>query len=382
MEIEHVTESVRNMKELRKLLDQIESGKKPKSDWIEFKADARLDRLEAPEQDAILARMHPCVLRGFKAAQGKVKGKRNYLDWWCRITQHGFHDFAEDCWMKCYDSPHVENYDFVTPYLETKSVESLDAYMVYGAVLGTWEYSGEDFRNTELGKDIQTFVEPLAGTAEFCYATHHFYPDLNYVMFDLDEKAKEAVDKRYWREDTRKNFFIGDALEESTWKQVREASVGKSLAYIGKQSQNFFGPKDLLTLMKWGTTYCDSLILEVSEPYLLDDEPEVDDLTRREMKAAGFKTSLDDDDYNPGNPLTNDMSFRLVVHDHEDYRVLFEYLHWTGWQAPSLVAFAELLDLEALYFHSERTEFLPVSEHTDTSDCTENNTFLLFRKKA
>jgi len=381
MEIEHVTKSVRNMRALRDLLEEIEAGKTPKPDWIEFKADARLDRLDVPTLAATLKRLHPCVLRGFKANEGKVKGKRNYLEWWTTVTQHGFHDFAADCWMKCYDSPHVENYDFVTPYLETKSVQDLDAYMVYGAVLGTWEYSGEDFRNTELGKDIQTFVEPLAGTAEFCYATHHFYPDLNYVMFDLDAKAKEKVDARFWREGTRKNFLLGDALEEDTWKQVRAASEGKSLAYIGKQSQNFFGAKDMLTLMRWGTTHCDYLILEVSEPYLLDDEPEVDDLTRREMKAAGFKVSLDDDDDNPGNPLTNDMSFRLVAHDHEDYRVLFEYIHWTGWQAPTLVAFANLLDLEALYFHSDKMEFLSVDVETDTSDCTENNTFLLFRKK-
>ena len=378
MEIKQRTEHVGSFKALRKLLSGIEKGDVEKPDWIEFDGEARLNRLDPKELEELLARIHGAVLRGFEANNLKRGGKKAYLDYWCRVASHGFHDFADDCWMKCYDSPHVESYDYITPYLQD-GLDALDPYMVYSSVLGTWEYSVEDFVHTDLCQDVQTVVEPLAGSAEFCYAGHFFYPDMRYVMFDLDQKAKEHVERQFWHPQTRKEFFVADALEESTWKRVRELSEGKSLSYIGKQSQNFFDPKQLFQLLQWGTTYTDYFMLEVSEPYLIEDEPTMDELTRREQKAAGFRCALDDDE--PANPLTNHMDFRLITWDKSGTRTLFEYLRWIGWQAPTLYALGEILDLDVLYFHSEDTEFLPLLEGTDTSDCRENNTFLMFKRR-
>ena len=380
MQIEHVTERVKSLKALRKVLDAIEAGDMGKPDWIDLRGDARLDRASPDEQAALLKRIHPATKRGFKANNIRGGGKRHFLEYWCRVAQHGFHDFAEDCWMKCYDSPHVQSYDYISAYREG-GIPALDAFMVYSAVLGTWEYSVEDFKATELCKDIQTVVEPMAGSAEFCHAGHFFEPDMRFVMFDLDESAKAHVEEKFWHPQTKREFFIGDALKEETWKKVREASVGQSLSYIGKQSQNYFNAKQLLQLMKWATKYTDYFILEVSEPYIVDEEPALDDLTRREMKGAGFRTALDDDDDEIPNPLTNSIDFRLVVWDDEDHRVLFEYMGWTGWQPPTLTAFGELLDLDVRYFHSGECEFLPVTEDVDTSDVRENNTFMLFRRK-
>lgn len=379
MEIPHTAEHARSARALHALLDRIDSGKTPKPDWIDVEDDCRLDKLEPAELDGLLKRMHGASLRGFRANNMKKGGKRKHLDFWRAVTQHGFHDFAEDCWMKCFDSPHVESYDYIGPYLEG-GIEALDPYKVYSSVLGTWEYSVEDFKHTELCKDVTTIVEPLAGTAEFCHAGHFFYPDFKYVMFDLDPEAKVHVEKKWWHERTRREFFLADALKEETWKRVRELSDGPSLSYIGKQSQNFFGPKDLLKMLDWGTKYVDYFMLEVSEPYLVEDEPTVDDLTRKEMKAAGFRCALEDDDENPCNPLTNDLNFALVVWDEDDYRELFSYRDWIGWQAPTLVAFAGLLGLECRYFHSEQAEFLLTTEGVRTSDCRENNTFMMFRR--
>ncbi|MDJ0973221.1 MAG: hypothetical protein QNJ98_02015 [Planctomycetota bacterium] len=379
MEVAHNTEYVRTNRALHALLDRIEAGKTAKPDWIDLEQECRLDRMDDSERSELLTRMHGLTLRGFKANNVKKGGKRKHLAHWIDIARHGFHDFADDCWMKCYDSPHVESYDYISAYVEG-GIDALDAYKVYSCVLGTWEYSVEDFIHTELCKDVKTIVEPLAGSGEFCHAGHFFYPDFRYVMFDLDADAKVHVEQKWWHERTRREYFIANALDEATWQRVRELTEGPSLSYIGKQSQNFFGAQDLLKLLEWGTKYTDYFMLEVSEPYLVEDEPTIDDLTRKEMKAAGFKCALEDDDDNPSNPLTNELNFALVAWDERDYRELFEYRGWVGWQAPTLVAFGQLLGLEVRYFHSEDAEFLPVTEGTDTCDCQENNTFMMFRR--
>jgi hypothetical protein len=82
------------------------------------------------------------------------------------------------------------------------------------------------------------------------------------------------------------------------------------------------------------------------------------------------------------NPLTNAIDFYLVAWDREVRRELFSYRGWTGWQAPTLTALGRLLDLEVRYFHSGETEFLPVDEGTDTADCRNDNTFLLFSRRS
>lgn len=378
---EEVTRSATSWKKLESLCSAIESGSTPKPDFIDLKGKADLGRLEEPDREALIQRLHGNVLRGFRANDVHVSGKKARLAYWRSVARNGFHDFAEDQWMKCYDSPFVENYDYVAPYINGAGLDALDPYMVYSSVLGTWEYSVEDFVHTDLLSDVRTVVEPLAGTAEFCYAGHFLYPDRRYVMFDLDEDARTHVEAKSWLPQTQREFLIGDALLEDTWKSVRKASDGTSLAYIGKQSHNFFGAKDLMKVLEWGTEYCDHLMLEISEPYLLDEEPTIDELTRPEQKGAGFHVALDDVEDKPANPLTNAMDFYLVVWDKLDSRNLFSYCGWIGWQAPTLTALGRLLDLEVRYFHSDKTEFLPVDVDTDTSDCRDNNTFMLFSRK-
>ncbi len=380
MDVPDVTRRASSTKKLENILTAIEAGAEPKPDWIELAGKCDPSRLSTNELRELVARMHGSVLRGFKANEVRTKGKQHLLDYWTTVSQGGFHDFAENQWMKCYDSPFVENYDYITAYQEG-GIDALDPYLVYGSVLGTWEYSVEDFVNTELGADVTTIVEPLAGTAEFCYAGHFRHPEFNYVMFDLDSAAKEYVDGKPWLEQTQREFILGDALEESTWEAVRAASKGTSLAYIGKQSQNFFKVKDLLKILEWGTKHVDHLMLEVSEPYLLDEEPSIDELTRPEQRAAGFKVALDDVDDLPANPLTNRLDFYLIAWDKQQRRNLFSYCDWVGWQAPTLTALGRLLDLEVRYFHDENLEFTSVDLDTDSSECRSNNTFMLFSRK-
>ena len=378
---EEVTRSANSWKRLERLLDDIEDRREPKPHWIDLGGKANLGLLAQADLEALIQRLHGRVLRGFRANSVSLPSKGRRLKYWRAIARNGFHDFAEDRWMKCYDSPFVEDYDYVAAYLDGGGIDALDPYLVYSSVLGTWEYSVEDFVHTDLLCDVTTIVEPLAGSAEFSYAGHFQYPDYRYVMFDLDEDAKRHVEARSWLPQTKREFIVGDALAEGTWRAVRAASEGPSLAYIGKQSHNFFGPKDLVKVLEWGTRHCDHLMLEVSEPYLLDDEPTIDELTRPEQKAAGFRVALDDLEDTPSNPLTNAINFYLIAWDKQRRRNLFSYCGWTGYQAPTLVALGRILDLDVRYFHSEQTEFVSVDAGTETSDCSENNTFMLFSRR-
>jgi hypothetical protein len=380
MEIEQESRAVRSFKALEDLLASIEDRRVAKPDWIKLKDKADLSRLEESDLVALLSRLHAGVLRGFTANDVRVQGRRQRLAYWRSIASHGFHDFAEDKWSKGYDSPFVEDYDYIAPYL-AEGLGALDPYVVYSSVLGTWEYAVEDFLATELGSGLQTIVEPMAGSAEFSYAGHFRNPELSYCMIDLDESAKSYVENKAWLEKTRREYLIGDILDEQTWKDARAFSRGTSLSYIGKQSHNYFDVRQLVRLMELGTTHSDHLMLEVSEPYLLDEEPSLDELTRPEQKAAGFSVALEDDETRISNPLTNELNFYLVAWDREDRRELFSYRDWTGWQAPMLTALGRLLDLEVRYFHDHETEFLPVDEGTETAECRSNNTFMLFSRR-
>ena len=52
--------------QLDRLLDRIESGELPKPDWIRLESRCRLSALPLPERKKRLARLHRCVLRGFR----------------------------------------------------------------------------------------------------------------------------------------------------------------------------------------------------------------------------------------------------------------------------------------------------------------------------
>ncbi len=380
MEIELSTHGVRSWKALDALLRRIERGDEPKPDRIELKGSMNPGALELSAWGEWLIRLHAGVLRGFDTPQLDVRGRKRRLAFWQQTARAGFHDFIDDAWNKPYDAPFVTDYDYIRSY-QQGGMKGLDEYGVYSAVLGSWEFGVEDFVHTKAFGGIRTIVEPLAGTAEFCYQGHFRRPDLTYVMFDLDPGAKRLAEERRWLDRAKRSFLLGNALDEDVWKRVREASKGRSLAYIGKQSQNFFDAPDLVKILDWGTRYVDHLILEASEPYIVDDEPSCDEMTRPEMKAVGLHVALEDlDDVTP-NPLTNHMSFDLVAWNDDERRSLFQYHDWIGWQAAALTGLGRLLGLSMRYFHSAECEWLPLDEKVDTSDVRENNSFIVFSRR-
>jgi len=379
MEIEMTTRIARSQSALHRLLDEIETGACPKPDWIHLQGDCRLDQMQPDARKHLLARLHACVLRGFRASNARPKSRAKRLAYWRAVAQAGFHDFTEQGWMKNYDSPFVENYDYVGPYLEG-GLRALDAYQAYSSVLGTHDFSVEDFINTDLCRDVQTIVEPMAGTAEFAYQGHFRYPQFRYVMFDLDPDAKKHVEAKPWLPDTERHYVVADVLDEAIWQQVKSLTTGMSLCYIGKQSHHFFGAKQLYRLMELATSHVDYFMLEVPEPSLVADLEDEDELTREEMEDAGFQIGLTDKKGFSTNPLTNSLHFQLEAWDKRDRRTLFEYGDWTSWPHHTLVAFAELLDLKSMYFHGDKTEFVPVSEGEHDGDILENVTFMVFTR--
>lgn len=370
----------KTFKALEKVLAKIEKGEKAKPDWIRLQGDCRLEKLSEKERQAFLARMHKCVLRGFKNSTKKVKGKKDRLALWKSIAQSGFHDFSEFGWTKMYDSPYVENYDYISDY-QRGGIEALDPYKVYSSVLGTFEFGVADFVDTKLCKDVKTLVEPMAGTAEFCYSGHFQFPDYQYMMIDLDSDAKRLVLSQKWLPQTSKEYILGDVLSEEVWSQIKSQSNSDSLAYIGKQSHHYFSSKELMKLMKVATDHVDFLMLETPQICLVSEMGDTDELTRPEQEDAGFKCELVGEKWGDPNPLTHKLSFRLEASDRREKKTMFNYHNWTSFGHGTLVAFAELLDLKAFYYHSEEEEFLPVAEWNDECDCDENVTFMLFTKR-
>ncbi|MBW2427087.1 MAG: hypothetical protein JRG86_22795, partial [Deltaproteobacteria bacterium] len=295
---------------LDKLLTRIESGKLEKPDWIRLQGRCRLDKLNPEERDTLLARMHGAVLRGFKNTCKLPSKKKQRLALWQAIARSGFHDFSEFGWMKNYDSPYVENYDYITAYQEG-GLQALDPYAVYSSVLGTFDFSVADFVETRLCRNVQTIVEPMAGTAEFCYAGHFRFPDFQYMMIDLDESAQQRVLQQRWLPQTKKEYLVGDVLSPSVWEKVRDNTVGEALAYIGKQSHHYFDAKQLMALMDVATRHVDYLMLETPQICLVSDMGDTDDLTRPEMRDAGFDVELVGEKGGDPNPLTHHLSFRL-----------------------------------------------------------------------
>jgi hypothetical protein len=374
------TETLRIAKspaDLEKVLHRIESGQQPKPDWIRLQANCRLDKMKSAKRDAFLARIHSCVLRGFKNVCEKPRSKKARLDLWQSIARSGFHDFSEFGWTKNYDSPFVENYDYISAY-QQGGIDALDAYSVYSSVLGTFDFGVADFVETELCENVRTIVEPMAGTAEFCYAGHFRFPDFNYMMIDLDEDAQQLVLSQNWLPEVSKDYIVGDVLSARIWERVKSQSSGDSLAYIGKQSHHYFSAKQLMQLMKVATSHVDFLMLETPQICLVSDMGDTDELTRQEQEDAGFKCELVGEKGGDPNPFTHQLSFRLEASSGKNKKTMFNYHDWTSWGHSTLVAFADLLDLKSFYFHSEKEEFVPVADWDDDADCEENVTFMLF----
>jgi hypothetical protein len=380
MSLKETLRIAKSLGDLEKVLLRIESGKQPKPDWIRLQGRCRLDKMKSAERDAFLARIHACVLRGFKNACDEPGGRKSRLDLWQSIARAGFHDFSEFGWSKNYDSPFVENYDYISAY-QRGGIDALDAYSVYSSVLGTFDFGVADFVETRLCKDVRTIVEPMAGTAEFCYAGHFRFPDFNYMMIDLDEDAQQLVLSQKWLPEASKDYILGDVLAPEVWERVKSQTSGDSLAYIGKQSHHYFTAKQLMDLMKVATDHVDFLMLETPQICLVSEMGDTDELTRLEQEDAGFKCELVGEKNGDPNPLTNELSFRLEVASGHKKRTLFNYHGWTSWAHSTLVAFADLLDLKSFYFHSEKEEFVPVTKWDDEADCEENVTFMLFTQR-
>ena len=380
MEIEHKTRVVNSFAALEKLLAQIESGRKAKPDWIRLQSNARLDVLEIEAREKLLNRLHACVLRGFKANNVEFEKKKHRLEYWQSVARSGFHDFSELGWMKSYDSPFIENYDYIEAFKEN-GLDGLDPYAVYSAVLGTFDFSVEDFIATSLCQNVRTIVEPMSGTAEFCYQGHFRFPDFRYVMIDLDEQAQQRVLAQRWLPETEKQYLVADVLDEEVWSNIKAFSSGESLSYIGKQSHHLFNAKQLFRLMDVATRNVDYFMLETPQLAMVTDMGGTDDMTRPEMKAAGFEAELVEDHDGEPNPFTNLMHFHLTASTKKNERQLFGYRDWTVWSQPILVTMANLLDLNAFYFHSELHEFVSVEEETEDCDVEDNVTFMLFTRR-
>jgi hypothetical protein len=363
--------------DLEKVLGRIETGKQPKPDWIRLQGTCRLDKMKSTEREAFLARIHPCVLRGFKNACETPRGRKARLELWQSIARSGFHDFSDFGWSKNYDSPYVENYDYISAY-QRGGIDALDAYSVYSSVLGTFDFGVADFVETKLCKNVRTIVEPMAGTAEFCYSGHFRFPDFKYMMIDLDKDAQQLVLSRRWRPGVSKDYIVGDVLASDVWGRVKSQTSGDSLAYIGKQSHHYFTAKQLMQLMKVATDHVDFLTLETPQICLVSEMGDTDELTRDEQEDAGFRCELVGEKDGDPNPLTHELSFRLETSNGTKNRTMFNYHQWTSWAHSTLVAFADILDLKAFYYHSEKEEFVPVTQWDDEADCEENVTFMLF----
>ncbi len=379
MEIETTRRRVRSVDGLLRCLEQIESGQEARPDYLELVGPARLDRQSPTTRSEVLGRLHACVSRGFLSPIPRNASKSRYLALWREVASHGFHDFGSSGWTKCFDSPFVESYDYVSRYL-TGGLAALDPYEVYSAVLGTHDFGVEDFVHTQLCAEVRTIVEPMAGSAEFAYHGHFRFPDFRYIMFDLDRDARHHVLRRRWLPETEIHYEVADVLDDEIWQQIKSLTSGESMAYIGKQSHHFFGARDLLRLMDVATRHVDWFVLEVPPPTLMSDLPEVDDLTRPEMEAAGFEVALVDSAHRRPNLITNQMGFRLEASDASDRRTLFEYDGWTFWQMPMLATLADLLDLRMAYFHCDAHEFSPVDRNIETSDIDENIAFIAFTR--
>ncbi len=374
------TRVARSFAALDRLLSEVESGRKAKPDWVNLQGDCRLDRLPANERERIVQRLHPSVLRGFRARNVNLEAGSERLAFWRSIARNGFHDFSEQGWMKDYDSPFIESYDYIGSYL-SGGIDALDPYRIYSSVLGSHDYTVEDFVDTELCRDVSTVVEPMAGTAEFAYQGHFRFPDFHFIMSDLDPDAHDHVLARPWLENTERHYIVANVLEHDVWERTKSLASGPSLAFIGKQSHHLFGAKQLMQLLDVATQHVDFFMLEASEISLVFDLPSLDELTRPEMEDAGLHVALIDEPEGSANPFTTEMHFRLEAWDDDRNRVLFHYPRWTTWHPPTLVAFAELLDLEVYYLHSELEEFVAVSESAAESDCHENATFMVFTRR-
>lgn len=374
-----VVRIVRSRTALDTLIESIAAGEQPRPDWIHLQAEARLDRLDREEWPELLRRIHGVVRRGFRTAELPNDDPDDFVDDWRRITSNGFHDFSAAGWSKCYDSPVVEDYDYIGPSLEG-GLDALDPYAVYGSVLGSHDYGVEAFVRTKRCADVRTVIEPMAGSAEFVYQGHFRYPDFRYLMIDLDRDACDRVLAQPWLPETEHHYVVADVLDEDVWKQAKSMSSGPSLAFIGKQSHQLFDVRQLCRLLELGTLHADSLILETPAMSLVGDMDGEEDMSRPEMEAVGLYVGLVDEPGTAPHPYTNRMSFRLEASDESGSRTLFSYPRWTVWSQPTLVALAELQDLHMWFYHSALDEFVPVDSDASETDCHENVTFMLFSR--
>jgi hypothetical protein len=371
----------RSPQQLDRLLSKIEAGKLEKPDWIRLEEGCRIAAMKLPERQKFLARIHACVRRGFRDGGPKPRTKEKRLALWQSIARAGFHDFSDFGWMKNYDSPWVENYDYIEAF-QKGGLPGLDPYKVYSAVLGTVDFGVRDFVSTKLCRNVRTIVEPMAGTAEFCYFGHFWYPDFRYMMIDLDRDAQRRVLAQRWLPQTSKDYIVGDVLSPSVWERVKAQSTGESLAYIGKQSHHYFDARQLYDLMKLATDHVDYLMLETLQICLVSEMGDTEELGRPEQKDAGFTCALVGEKGGDPNPLTHALSFHLEARQGKNRRTIFNYHGWTSWAHSTLVAFADLLGLHSYYFHAAEEEFVPVAQWDDGADCEENVTFMLFSKRS
>ena len=89
----------RTLDQLDRLLARIERGELPKPDWIRLESRCRIAAVPPAKREKLLARLHACVLRGFRDTSPAPRTKDARLALWQSIARAGFHDFSEFGWM-------------------------------------------------------------------------------------------------------------------------------------------------------------------------------------------------------------------------------------------------------------------------------------------
>jgi hypothetical protein len=155
-----------------------------------------------------------------------------------RLLRNGF-TLADDTSWEAPPIGGAIDFDWLSGYLEAgNDLQAIDPYKAYGSVLGTQPSTLQMIAGPLEGHLI---IEPMAGTAELSWYGHRFLPNNQYFMIDLDHKAAELVMARNWL--STPTYMIGDVTDRQSWPTDL---VTPRITFLGKQSQNFLTPHQLL----------------------------------------------------------------------------------------------------------------------------------------
>ena len=172
-------------------------AREAKPEWIALRGECRLERLSArgPRGAAAAPPSARCCAASARPAPDGL-GRKRRLALWRAVASRGFHDFSDEGWTKSWDSPFVESYDYVGAYL----AGGLAALDPFARLLGRARHPRLRRRTTSSPPSSAAASAPSSSrwpAARTSSTTGHFrHPDLRYLMFDLDPKARDFVAAR------------------------------------------------------------------------------------------------------------------------------------------------------------------------------------------